>query len=343
MHHNRLAVQRFAVGALSLLLTTGLLAACATAEPAGQTAPVADSASAGDATTEQTAISVSGAFALYPLMSVWAEEYKAINPNVQFDIQAGGAGKGMTDMLSGAADIAMLSRDARPEEVEQGSFLVPVTIDSVLATANAANPYIADLQAVGLTPENGSKVWTSGTAVTWGELLGTDATDAVNAYTRSDASGAAEMWAKYLGAEVQEDLKGTAVNGDPGLAEAVRQDTLAIGYNNVGFAYDPATGNPIEGLAIVPLDLNGDGAISDDENFYATRDEFTAAVAEGKYPFPPARVLYLVTKGEPSPAIRDFYQWVLTEGQQFVQPAGYVPLTQERIDEALGLLPSGSN
>ena len=126
---------------------------------------------------------------------------------------------------------------------------------------------------------------------------------AVNLYTRSDASGAAEMWAKFLGAKAQEELKGTAVNGDPGVAEAVRQDKLSLGYNNVGFAYDPATGKPIEGLAVVPLDLNADGTISTDENFYATRDEFTAAVAAGKYPFPPARVLYLVTKGEPNPTI----------------------------------------
>jgi phosphate transport system substrate-binding protein len=223
--------------------------------------------------------------------------------------------------------------------VDQGSFLVPVTIDSVLATANAQNPYVDQLLAKGLTPESGAQVWTSGNPVTWGELLGTDATDRVNPYTRSDASGAAEMWAKYLGAAAQEELKGTAVNGDPGVAEAVRQDKLSLGYNNVGFAYDPATGNPIEGLAIIPLDLNADGTISTDENFYATRDEFTAAVAAGKYPFPPARVLYLVTKGEPNPTITDFYRWVLTDGQQFVQPAGYVALTQDKIDEALGTLP----
>ena len=86
-------------------------------------------------------------------------------------------------------------------------------------------------------------------------------------------------------------------------------------------------------------DTNSDGTISADENFYATRDEFTAAVAAGKYPFPPARVLYLVTKGEPNPEIAAFYRWVLTDGQQFVQPAGYVALTQDKIDEALGKLP----
>jgi phosphate transport system substrate-binding protein len=287
----------------------------------------------------QTTISVSGAFALFPLMTIWAEEYGKVEPNVRFDVQAGGAGKGMTDMLTGAADVAMLSREARQEELDQGSFLVPVTIDSVIGTVNAGNPYLNDLLATGITPESGAGVWMTEEVKTWGQLLGTDAADPIHAYTRSDASGAGEQWARFLGGEAQEELKGTAVNGDPGVAEAVRQDQFGIGYNNVGFAYDPATGAPIEGLAIVPLDLNGDGNISADENFYATRDDFTAAVADGRYPFPPARVLYLVTKGQPSPAITAFYRWVLTYGHQFVQPAGYVALTQDRIDAALASLP----
>lgn len=324
MTRSHFHARTYAAAIVGLLLAL-LVAACA---PVGQ--PAADS-SAG----ETEPVAVSGAFALYPLMQLWAEEYQKIDPTLQFDVQAGGAGKGMTDVLAGAADIAMLSREPRQEEVDQGIVLVPVTIDSVLATVDAKNPHLDALLAKGLTAESGAGVWISAETKTWGQLLGTDATDPINVYTRSDASGAAEMWARFLGAKAQEELKGTAVNGDPGVAEAVRNDSLGIGYNNVGFAYDPATGKPIDGLAIVPLDLNGDGTITPDEDFYATRDEFTAAVADGRYPFPPARVLYLVTKGAPSPAIQAFYRWVLTDGQQFVQPAGYVALTKERLAEAL--------
>ncbi len=42
-------------------------------------------------------------------------------------------------------------------------------------------------------------------------------------YTRSDAAGAAETWAKYFGKK-QEDIQGVAVFGDPGLALAVKKD-----------------------------------------------------------------------------------------------------------------------
>ena len=63
----------------------------------------------------QGTITISGAFALYPMMQRWAEEFHTIHPGVEFDISAGGAGKGMTDALSGAVDIGMISRDITAE------------------------------------------------------------------------------------------------------------------------------------------------------------------------------------------------------------------------------------
>jgi phosphate transport system substrate-binding protein len=323
---------------MNVLRKTFLLASLLLLLPACGTTAAQPASAAQAAQGEVTAISISGAFALFPIVTVWAEEYKQINPNVTFDIQAGGAGKGMTDMLTGAVDIAMLSREARQQELDDGSFLVPVTIDAVVGTINANNPYIEQVLAHGITPEEAGRIWISGETTTWGQWLGADAAESINVYTRSDSAGAAEMWALFAGGAAQEELKGTAVNADPGLAEAVRQDPLGVGYNNIGFAYDPATGLPLEGLQVIPIDLNANGLIDADEAFYDTRDELTQAIAARVYPFPPARVLYLVTKGEPSPAIVDFYRWVLTDGQAFVAEAGYVSLTDERIQEALALI-----
>jgi len=341
---------RILIVVMSLPVLLLALAACGggeAAEPAAD-AGAADTA-AGVAAEEPAAeapaaegevrtIAVSGAFALFPMMTVWAEQYSAVNPNVRFDVQGGGAGKGMTDVLAGAVDIAMVSRELKQEEIDQGAFGVPVTIDAVVATINAANPHVDAILAQGLTPEAANAIWIGQTTTTWGQLLGTDAAEAITVYTRSDASGAGEVWSKFQGGEVQEDLKGTAVNGDPGVAEAVRQDPLGIGYNNIGFAYDLSTGEQLEGLRVVPLDLNGDGQISADEDFYATKDAIAAAIAAETYPFPPARELYLVTKGEPDPAIVEFYNWVLTEGQAMVPDAGYVNLSADRLAEALGLI-----
>ena len=329
---------------LSLMLVT-VLAACGggatTEQPAVENAAQATDSPAGaaiEAPAEEQTLTISGAFALFPMMTVWGEQYALTNPNVRFDITGGGAGKGITDMLSGVADIAMVSRELKQEEIDQGAFGVPVTIDAVVATVNADNPYIDEILARGLTPEAAAAIWMSQEMSTWGQFLGTDATEAITVYTRSDAAGAAEVWAKYMGGSVQEDLIGTAVNGDPGVAEAVRQDALGIGYNNIGFAYDLSTGNQLDGLRVVPLDLNGDGQISADEDFYATIDNIAGAIAAKVYPFPPARELYLVTKGEPTPVIQELYRWILTDGQAFVSDAGYVSLSADRLTEAQGLV-----
>lgn len=325
---------------LVILLIVGLLvAACG----GGGTGPAASNSSgsssaASSSSGEQETISISGAFALFPMVTVWADEYKKEHPNVQFDIQGGGAGKGMTDVLAGAVDVAMVSREIRQEEKNQGAYGIPVTIDAVVGTVNANNPYLEDLLKQGITPETGAKIWLTGETTTWDQLLGNGATDRINIYTRSDASGAGEMWARYLGGNAQEELLGTAVNADPGLAEAVRQDPSGVGYNNIGFAYDLSTGKPVAGLRVIPLDLNGDGQINPDEDFYGTKAEIVEAIGKRIYPFPPARELYLVTKGEPSPAVASFINWILTSGQDMVTEAGYVKLDDAKIQAALELL-----
>ena len=101
----------------------------------------------GNAAQQQTQkkISVSGAFALYPLMVQWAEKYQAANPNVLIDVSAGGAGKGMSDTLAGAVDIGMVSREIAQEETDQGAYGIAVTKDAVFGTVSASNPYLADI------------------------------------------------------------------------------------------------------------------------------------------------------------------------------------------------------
>jgi phosphate transport system substrate-binding protein len=239
----------------------------------------------------QGTITISGAFALYPLVIKWSEEFQKVHPDVRFDITAGGAGKGMTDVLGGLADLAMFSREPSATELESGADLVPVAIDAVVPTANADNPLREELLARGLRREDFANIFISGSVTDWKQLFPETTVSedtSIKVYTRSDASGAADVWAEYIDEKAQEDLLGIGVNADPGLAEAVRQDRLGIGFNNVGFAYDPGTLEPLSGLLVIPVDLNENGAIDPEEDFYASRDGVTGAIADGIYPSPPA-------------------------------------------------------
>jgi phosphate transport system substrate-binding protein len=283
-------------------------------------------------------LTISGAWALYPMMVRWSEEFHALHPEVQFDISAGGAGKGMADTLAGAVDIGMVSRSIHQEELNQGAFWVAVTKDAVVPTMNGNNPHLARLQSQGVSQATFETIWT-GQATTWGEVIDDpNVSDEIHVYTRSDACGAAETWAAYLGDHRQEDLLGVAVYGDPGLAEAVSQDPLGIGYNNLNFAYDADTSQPVSGLEIIPIDLNGNGQVDADENFYAIKSELMVAIADGHYPSPPARGLNLVTKGPPGGLTLSFIQWILTDGQIFAEETGYIPLTEAQLQAELAKL-----
>jgi phosphate transport system substrate-binding protein len=283
-------------------------------------------------------IEVSGAWALYPMMIKWTEEYQKIHPEIRFDVSAGGAGKGMLDALNGLVDIGMVSREIYPQEEEQGAFWVAVCKDAVVPTANADNPVLGDLLTHGIKKQVFLDIWISGTITTWGVVVGKpETTDTINIYTRSDACGAAETWAKYLGYK-QEDLLGTAVYGDPGLAQAVKSDTSGIGYNNLNYAYDADTGEPIAGLVVIPLDLNENGQIDEEERFYDTKADLVNAIATGVYPSPPARDLNLVTKNEFTGMTKEFIKWILTDGQQYISETGYIPLAPEKIAEELNKL-----
>src|SRR5512133_1758107 len=281
-------------------------------------------------------ISISGAFALYPMVIRWADEYKKINPDVRFDISAGGAGKGISDALNGMVEIGMVSREIYPEEVKKGAFAVAVTKDAVVAVVSDLNPVLNDILTKGLKKDAGNNIWITGKYTTWSQAFGSQKTLPMHIYTRSDACGAAEMWAKFYGKK-QEDLLGVGVFGDPGLAQAVKKDPLGIGFNNIGYAYDASTKKQVSGLRVVPLDLNNNGKIDPDENFYNSMNDLIAAIASGKYPSPPARELYFVVKGNPknNKVLTAFIKWVLTDGQKFVHQAGYIALPAERITTEL--------
>lgn len=287
---------------------------------------------------KENTINISGAFALYPLVVKWSEEYQKENPDVRFNISGGGAGKGMADALAGTVDLGMFSREISPEEINQGVWWVGLAIDAVLPTINAENPYIELLKKKGLTQNEFKAIFIDGTITDWGKLFNASTSEKIVVYTRSDACGAAGTWAKYLGGK-QENLQGIGIYGDPGLASAIAKDKAGVAFNNTIYIYDLKYGKKRPDIEVIPIDVNENGIIDSEENFYDSFESILQAIATGAYPAPPARELYFVSNGKPlKQSTLDFINWTLTKGQNFIKEAGYVPIDQDKINGYLNKL-----
>jgi len=322
--------------AVSILIAASLLLnACSSS---GAPAPAAtDSSSSGGQQLSGT-ITVSGAFALYPMMTVWADEFTKLHPDVQFDVQGGGAGKGMTDTLAGAVDIGMISRSIKPEEEAQGAFWVPVAKDAVFPVVSQGNPVLSDLVAKGISQDTFKKIFITGELKTWGEVVGRpEVKDEIHVYTRSDSCGAADQWALFSGGKVQADLQGIGVNGEPALVDTVAKDPLGIGFSNLNSVFDMTSGKPVQGVVVPPVDINADGK-ADPNEYFQSKADAVKVIADGTYPSPPARFENLATKGKPTGLALAFIQWILTDGQKLLDQAGYVPLTADQQAQALAKL-----
>lgn len=278
-------------------------------------------------------INISGAFAIYPLMTRWAEEFQRINPGVGFDIASVGAEEGMTDVLTGKVNIGMVSREVSAEEKAKGAYQIPIGKDAVFVLVSASNPVLGHLLEKGVTKNTLEKIFITGEIRTWGEVIGDESIkDEIHVYTRADLCGAGATWGLFLGA-TQDDLLGEKKFGDPGIIQSLQNNPLGIGYNNLIYAYglgDVAS----PGTVILPMDLNNNGEADPDE-ILDTRSEATHAVASGLYPAPPSRYLYLVTNGKPDGNNQAFLEWILTDGQAYVDQLGYVQLPNEQLEMAL--------
>ena len=303
---------------------------------------------------QKTTIKVEGAFALQPMMQEWATEYEKTHTNITIDINANGAGAGMADALKGIANIGMVSRAVNNSEIQQGAFWVSVAKDAVVATMNSDNPVKNIILSRGVTKQQFKDIFITGNISTWGQLVNdSNITDKIIVYTRSDACGAADTWAKFMGKYVQNDIGSqvdidriSAVNGDNALVAAVQGNRFAIGYDNTGYVYTKKlTDNsvvPADGVIPVPIDLNGNGTLESKENVYANRSTMVNAIIGNVYPSPPARLENLATLHKFTGVSRDFVYWILTTGQQYVLDAGFVPLPQATIDLQLQYLENGT-
>lgn len=270
-----------------------------------------------------------GSDTLANMMTLWAEEFKHIYPNVNIQIQAAGSSTAPPALTEGTAQFGPMSRKMKPNEVE--SFekhfgyqptAIRVAIDALAVFVHKDNPI------KGLSIEQIDNIFSStnkcgGKQVErWGDLGldGNWAAKDVQLYGRNSVSGTYGYFKEK--ALCNGDFRPN-VNEQPGSAsvvQSVSQGLNAIGYSGIGYK--------TAGVKAVAVSKKGDKFI-----------EATAAnAANGTYPL--SRYLYVYINKHPnkdlSPMDREFIRFILSkQGQQVVEKDGYVPLPRTVIAKDL--------
>ncbi|MCW3174324.1 PstS family phosphate ABC transporter substrate-binding protein [Shewanella subflava] len=270
-----------------------------------------------------------GSDTLANMMTLWAEEFKHIYPNVNIQIQAAGSSTAPPALTEGTSQFGPMSRKMKPNEVE--SFekhfgyqptAIRVAIDALAVFVHKDNPI------KGLSIEQIDGIFSStnkcgGKQVErWGDLGldGNWAAKDVQLYGRNSVSGTYGYFKEK--ALCKGDFRAN-VNEQPGSAsvvQSVSQGLNAIGYSGIGYK--------TAGVKAVAVSKKGDKFI-----------EATAAnAANGTYPL--SRYLYVYINKHPnkdlSPMDREFIRYILSkQGQQIVEKDGYVPLPSSVIAKDL--------
>jgi len=275
-----------------------------------------------------------GSDTLANLMTLWAEEYKRLYPNVTIQIQAAGSSTAPPALTEGTATLGPMSRQMKNEELEAFEArhgykptAIPVAVDALAVFVHKDNPI------KGLTIPQVDAIFSATRAcgydhdvATWGDLgvQGDLAAQSIQLFGRNSVSGTYGYFKET--ALCKGDFKNT-VNEQPGSASVVQGITKSL--NGIGYSGE---GYRTSGVRIVPL------AKKDGGEFI----EVTPANAlSGKYPL--SRFLFIYVNKHPNevlpPLEAEFLKMVLAKtGQQVVVKDGYIPLPAKVAAKALAKL-----
>ncbi len=272
-----------------------------------------------------------GSDTLANLMTLWAEEYKRLYPNVNIQIQAAGSSTAPPALTEGTSNLGPMSREMKDKEIEAfekkfGYKPTPirVAIDALAVFVHKDNPI------KGLTMPQVDAIFSStrkcGAAediTRWGQLglTGAWATRDIQLYGRNSVSGTYGYFKEH--ALCKGDYKNN-VNEQPGSASVVQSVSAslnAVGYSGIG--YKTAT------VRAVPI-AKADGAAFEE----ATEDN----ALKGVYPL--SRFLFVYVNKAPNkplpPLEQEFLKMVLAKvGQEVVVKDGFVALPKSIADKEL--------
>ncbi len=263
-----------------------------------------------------------GSDTLNNLMTLWAEEFAKIYPNVNIQIQGAGSSTAPPALTEGTANFGPMSRLMRSNEIQEFEerFGYPPTpvgvgIDTIAVIVNKDNPLnCMSVPQVDAIFSVSRRCGGADDISRWGDLglEGAWSNRDFTLYSRNAVSGTYGFFKDN--ALCGGDFK-PGINEQPGSASVVQgvsESLNGIGYSGIGYM--------TSSVKALEISAEADGA--------CVAPTAETAVA-GEYPL--SRLLYVYVNKPPNdpltPLEREFFRLVLSrQGQEVVARDGYIPL-----------------
>ena len=154
-------------------------------------------------------------------------------------------------------------------------------------------------------------------------------------YTRLQKAGAPIAFTHYYGYE-QKDVKGKAIAGaDEHILKALLRDTTGVSYLPLSLIFDAESKKPVDGITILPVDLNGNGKVNDEEKLYTdlatVTQKFDDAPSKELNNVPIEYLHFSVDKNNASADAITFIKWVIDNGQKNLHDFGFLKPESQKL------------
>jgi ABC-type phosphate transport system substrate-binding protein len=273
-------------------------------------------------------VAITGVRFAYPLVQKWIDDYAKINPEVQIIIES----RGTNDPTKYDILIEAYEPDAGTKTNRN---YVYVARYAILSVANSSSAFSKQYADKGLNRDLIKQLFFYDIFLTKKDQVEVKVPYTV--YTRLQKAGSPITFSNYFGFQ-QKDIKGKSIAGsDEHLLKAVLRDSTGLTYAPLSLAYYPKTGKPVQGLTILPVDLNGNGKVSDDEKFYENLSTVIQRLEEkSQKEINNVPIEYLnlsVKKNSPNPEAVLFLQWIVKNGQSDLHTFGFLKPEAEKRNE----------
>jgi phosphate transport system substrate-binding protein len=255
-----------------------------------------------------------GSDTMVNLAQAWAETYATVANSDSIEVSGGGSGVGAAALLNGTADIANCSRKLESKELEKAKAkgMTPIEYlvgyDGLAVYVHRSNPLtqISLEELSGIYREDGKLTHWTELGVT--AIPGAKSDDIIRVSRQNNSGTYSYFRETVAGKKADFKLGSLDMNGSKEVVELVGNTPGAIGYSGLGYA------TPAVKILKISKKKGEPGVMPN-----------TASVHAKTYAI--SRPLYMYTPGEPTPRVKKYLDWILSDaGQKIVEQTGYVPL-----------------